>query len=91
VIESSLQTELIAPVVHLNGTAQEDLYEALSAACESLARAREAVQKTAPNGRDYYPHPVRYALTKALSQHDSRLARIGEVETELRTILETIC
>lgn len=90
-MENAALTQLITPRVHLNGTSKEDLLEALSTASDAIHSAIDAVAATVPNGRDHYNHPVRHALTKALSQHDSRIERLASVRDEIHTLMEAIC
>lgn len=76
---------LVAPTVHLTGTAKEDLLEAIELAYVALNTATDALRKTAPNGRDYYVQgPDRINLASA--QHCDRLRRIDSVRDELEAI-----
>ncbi len=43
------------PTIHLNGTSKANLIEPLCEASQSLDLAYEALKRTGPNGRDYYP------------------------------------
>lgn len=82
--------DVVVPVVHLNGTSAKELLELREDAFLALDKARDALCKMAPNGRDYYPDPGR--MDKALAQHERRLRSVtdlmGEVETECVKILE---
>lgn len=47
------KSNLVLPVVHLNGTSKNGL---LQQYCDSMAALRKAIQSLpAPHGRDYYP------------------------------------
>ena len=43
------------PTIHLNGTDPKTLLGDAINAMDALRTAIEALDKTAPNGRDYYP------------------------------------
>lgn len=83
------QKSLIIPTVHLNGTSQNDLLQQLIDATSTLRTAREAMQKAAPNGRDYYVQNDN-ALRTAIQQHTDRLTKIDEVIADYETIMEGI-
>jgi hypothetical protein len=80
---------LILPTVHLNGTSKEQLFEDLFNALDAIRVAQEAIQKTAPNGRDYYPQSGN-ALQQALAQHASRIRALDTVYDELHAIAEHV-
>lgn len=75
------------PTVHLNGTSKAELQRQLLDAIIALGDAEIAVQKAAPNGRDYYPQG-RNAINDALTEHASRLSRLASVRSELEQIAE---
>jgi hypothetical protein len=80
---------LVLPTIHLNGTSKEVLFEDLSNALYAVTLAMEAVQATAPHGRDYYTQSGN-ALQQALAQHASRLHSLQTVYDELEAIAEHV-
>ena len=78
--------KLAIPTVHMNGTLGRDLFDALIKARQSIYDAIEAVQATAPNGRDYYPQGPQ-AITLAVEQHGARLAALDKINRELEAIV----
>lgn len=70
------------PTIHLNGTSKESLIEALCVASSALDDAYEAIKKTAPNGRDYYPQGPA-ALATAEKEHSDRLRAVDAVKKQL--------
>lgn len=87
---STTRPDVIAPTVHLNGTSGEDLKQQLCDALGALRAAREALRQTAPNARDYYVQDDK-AFPRARDQYYARLAKLGEIQTELETIAEIVC
>lgn len=77
------------PTVHLNGTAESDLLEALSQACYALGQAKSKLAECAPNGRDYYPQGPN-VIYEAQEEHVARARKLEEVERELNEIREHI-
>lgn len=78
---------LAIPMIHSNGTSREQLQRDLEAAVHSLRDAREALQQTAPNGRDYYVYQGSTdVFNQARSEYDSRQRRLQEVIDELMEI-----
>jgi hypothetical protein len=41
--------------VHVNGTSREELQDQLRAVCDALYKVVAAMERAAPNARDYYP------------------------------------
>ena len=70
------------PTIHLNGTSAEILIADIMAARCHLESAYEAIQKTAPNSRDYYTQGPD-ALAAAIAEHRERLKRVYDVSQEL--------
>ena len=84
------QKTLQAPLVHLNGTAKDDLLDAIQVAHRVIGDATVKLRLTAPNGRDYYPlGPV--AMQSAEDQHRARMRKLAEVQFELAMIAIAIC
>lgn len=77
---------LTAPLVHLNGTAKNDLLEQNEEAESALSRAIEAVKMAAPHGRDY---PLGDYAT-ARMQHESRMQRLLTVRQEITNLYHEI-
>lgn len=82
-------SEIIVPLVHMNGTDRRSLQEVYQAAYAGILAAEKLVAASHPNGRDYYilgPDAIRVAE----DQHRSRLARLTEIRAEFVSILEKL-
>lgn len=79
--------ELTVPTLHLNGSGWNNLYRDYSGALEALKAAMEALP--VPHGRDYYVQDDG-AYERARAQFEAQVAKIREVEEEVRAILEKI-
>jgi hypothetical protein len=83
-----MATQMVVPIVHLNGTGKEELLRQRAGLWDALSQVEAKLRQAVPNGRDFYPEPGRYE--NALAQHTRRLETIGkllaEVETELSGI-----
>ena len=77
------------PTIHLNGTHPKDLYEANCEARDAIREAVRMLQRTAPNGRDYYPQGME-ALDRATREHSARLERLYAVAREMDALCEYI-
>ena len=76
-------TEMIeAPTIHLNGSSEQRLLDALVAATVALRAAEDAVAETAPHGRDYYVQQDG-RFEEAQRQHRARMVALELVRTEL--------
>ena len=82
-------SDITLPTLHLNGSSRESLLQEYITAMDALRRAVEALQKTSPNGRDYYTQGPD-ALPKALKEHSLRLHRLADTIHELNTIAEHV-
>jgi hypothetical protein len=81
----------IVPHVHLNGDSRQTLLDDFAAATSALRKAIDVVQKTAPNGRNFYNHPEgEGAMARATHEHLDRLRRLLAVNQELLTIAEEL-
>lgn len=78
--------EITLPTIHLNGTSREALVDMYEAAVRALYDAAEALDMSAPNGRDYYTHATADALSKASAEHRSRVARLAGIRLELEAL-----
>ena len=77
---------LLAPNIHLNGTGEADLLEALETAYSSVGDAMDSLKACAPNGRDYYTiSPAAYG--EAEDQHVARMRAMHQVRTELEAMI----
>lgn len=74
--------KLQAPLIHLNGSAREQLSNSLKNAMHGLLEAEDFVKATAPHARDYYPLGPD-AFKVANDQHLDRLRRLEAVREEL--------
>jgi hypothetical protein len=83
-------TNLVLPVVHLNGTSRRALIEQRCAAALAIGKAIEGLNRMSPHGRDYYPVPG--LLEAALDQYRRRVtvlrALLAEVESEIAALDE---
>jgi len=80
---------MTVPTIHLNGTSKDSLIEGLCEASQSLNDAYDALKRTAPNGRDYYPQgPL--ALDAATDEHMGRLRRLDEIKREIDELTNAI-
>lgn len=77
------------PTIHLNGTSKQELFDTYFEALDAIASARVALQKAAPNGRDYYPQgPEAYG--QARLAHEQRLRLLETIYNELHAIAEHV-
>ena len=83
-------TDLILPVVHLNGTSRDELIEQRITFGQALRAALDALAKAAPNGRDYYVEPGRLEAATAQFQRraDTLRALLKETEAEIEALDE---
>ena len=75
------------PTIHLNGTDATTLLRDAINAMDALRTAIEALDKTAPNGRDYYPQGGD-ALGLAFGEYLLRRDSLCNVLKELEQIAE---
>lgn len=80
---------MILPTVHFNGTSRDELLRQHVDAIQTIHAAIEAVQRAAPNGRDYYLQGES-AIGQALYEYRDRLKRLESVLSELNTIAESL-
>jgi hypothetical protein len=78
---------LTHPTIHLNGSGRDSLVEGWEAAWSAAEAAFEALKRTAPNGRDFYPQGPE-ALAKAIDEHRDRLRKIQAVQDELQELIQ---
>ena len=58
------------PIIHLNGTNGNDLYNQYDAADEALRKFEECWQRIDLNGRDYYPNGPAYMENAILHREE---------------------
>ncbi len=81
--------ELTFPTIHSNGTDAMSLMNALEEAYRAIDAARDALQKTAPHGRDYYVQEGD-AFLKARNDFQIRQQALATVQEELLAIFQNI-
>lgn len=83
-----MQTSVIAPIIHGNGTSAESLKEALSNAFDAINAALDKLRQCAPNGRDYYLEPGRLWLAEGqhVNRQNALLNLMNELESEMEAI-----
>jgi hypothetical protein len=77
------------PTVHLNGTSKESLLNGYRVAMAAVRLAINAVQSTAPHGRDYYVQKDN-PLQAAITEHSKRLQVLEHVYNELETLAQHV-
>ena len=70
-------TEIVLPILHLNGDRATTLLARLESAVDAVAAALDALQATAPHGRNYYPVPGQ--LERATQQYTARKEHLQHV------------
>jgi len=80
---------LTYPTVHLNGSSGASLKADLEAAYVALGAAVDALCKCAPHGRDYYVEGPD-AWPRARDQHDARIERVRQIQSEVTQIWEAV-
>lgn len=71
-------TTMQKPVIHLNGSARQNLVDDYCAAAGALRLAIEAAENAAPNARDYYPLGPE-AFRAAVADHGWRIRGLREI------------
>lgn len=80
---------MIAPLVHLNGTAASVLVEQHAAIVAALRASLEALRAGAPNARDFYPQGED-AIRQARKEHAARVEAVTNVLAEVEAILDNV-
>lgn len=78
--------DIITPLVHLNGSSAESLYNGYRAAWDALHAAVLATAVTAPNARDYYTQSTQTvpdAFKQARVEHDRRMEALTSTLEQL--------
>ena len=71
------ESEIVVPIIHLNGDRKEVLLERLERAYDALQAAYALLKDCAPNGRNYYPAPG--LMERAIAQHLERQRHLDAV------------
>jgi hypothetical protein len=74
--------EILAPVVHLNGTSRDELRDGYANAHTAVEQAIKVVEQASPNARDYYVQGDD-AFRLARQAHIDRLTALEYVANEL--------
>lgn len=82
-------TDLILPVIHGNGTRQEELVNLRRGAMDAIRATLDAVREMAPNGRDY--HMVPGLMQKAVEQHRARVTVLEIMLDDIQAETMAIC
>jgi hypothetical protein len=67
-------SDMIVPIVHLNGTGRQDLVDQAITVLEKMRDLESAMLEAGPNARDYYPVPGLYQ--RALDERNGQLAAL---------------
>lgn len=79
-------TDIITPIIHLNGSGKRALLDQLCTAYRAVQDAMDALRQCAGNGRDFYPEPGRFERYER--QHQERYMHLKTVLDSLQA--ETI-
>lgn len=82
-------TNVMLPLVHLNGTSRDALVEMYDKADRALRDALYALDDASPNARDYYPYGDK-SFKDAADQHIDRIRRVKSVIDEISFIADAI-
>jgi len=77
------------PTIHLNGSLAKTLEDDYRAAAILVRDALDAVERTAPNGRDYYPQGPD-AFCEAEAEHCDRVGALAKIYAELEALIIAI-
>ena len=80
---------MMLPTIHMNGTSARELLEGYCNAISAIHDALEALARTAPNGRDYYPQGPN-ACAQADAEHNDRKHALIKVMNELQALAEHV-
>jgi len=76
---------MMKPTIHLNGTARAELFEGFMQAMATVDMAIDAVRKTHPHGRDFYPQGPDAIIT-ATTEHSIRVSCLEAIRAELEEL-----
>jgi hypothetical protein len=80
---------LVFPQVNLNGTNVDELCEQAREGYEAVTKARMALYKMMPHGRDYQTLPEG-AYRQARDQHEARIHKLNEIKDDLLAIFHAL-
>lgn len=75
------------PTIHMNGTSAEELVNLYRDAVLAIDKAKEALARAAPHGRDYYPQGDT-VIHEAMGEHFIRRQKLADVQHELEELWE---
>ena len=75
------------PLIHLNGTSNNDLLAQQCEVSTALQSAISAMRVNGPNARDYYPQGPN-AYREAMSEHCARIEALQSVLRDVNTIAD---
>lgn len=76
---------LIAPIIHGNGTSKSALLEQQLEIMNNLRKVMKAMRDATPNGRDYYPVSADLAI-EARDAFNERYNMINQIFTDFEKI-----
>lgn len=79
--------DIALPTIHSNGTSAQALFDANLDAIQAVEAAIDAVQRAAPNARDYYVQGPD-VFPRAQLEHLERLRLLNRIVLELTQIAE---
>ena len=75
------------PLIHLNGSHGPTMAKDYADAAMAVRLAADAVAKTAPHSRDYYPlSDGKEVYRMAAKEHAARIARMRDIAVDLETL-----
>lgn len=78
-----MNTNIILPTFHLNGSSAQQMAEAYSNALASVDQAMTHLSWTGPHGRDYYVNQNGPTYAEARKQHMARMDAIDRIRRDL--------
>lgn len=84
-----METKIIAPTVHLNGTSKGALMEGYGNAYAALEAAMAALSEACPNGRDYYPQGPD-AFVAARDEHIAQMGALRDIRDNMMAKMEAL-
>lgn len=84
-----MSENIMLPSIHVNGTSARQLLDDYHDAAHHLQEALNALDRCAPNGRDYYPQG-QFAINRAIEEHVRRTSWIRSALAEIEAIGEHV-
>lgn len=72
----------MTPIININGTTRESLVEARRNVLTAIDALMEAMNETAPHGRDYVGEPERYTFDRSI--YAARFATLDKLRNEIQ-------